>query len=284
VYEAVRRYARAFEVRHVVIRDSESYVGIEHLTTDSAAVFDANVDVVIICITANPIAQSLIAAALNAGKFVITANKAAVAAHGSQFCHYTRRERRRLWYSAAVGGALPVLETLATLRSPVREVRGIINGTCGVVLEQWAAGKTREEAIATAQQAGFAEADPAHDLSGRDSAEKLVLITEAAFGQWLSPDDIPTQGIDTISGDPHGYKLIASVKRTPHGISASVAPESPTPHSFLGQARGPENRLEIQLESGELIRLQGQGAGRWPTTLSVMGDLHEVSRHIENAR
>jgi homoserine dehydrogenase len=61
-------------------------------------------------------------------------------------------------------------------------------------------------------------------------------------------------------------------------------PESPAPHSFLAQARGPANRIEIELESGELIRLQGQGAGRWPTTVSVMGDLHEVGRHIESIR
>ena len=103
-----------------------------------------------------------------------------------------------------------------------------------------------------AQEAGFAEANPTHDLSGRDSADKLVLMTEATFGQWLAPEDIPTHGIDTIVGDPRGYKLIARVKRTPHGLSASVAPESPPPCSFLGQARGPSNRLEIELESGEL--------------------------------
>lgn len=284
VYEAVRRYDRAFEVRHVVIRETERYVGIEHLTTDSEVVFEADVDVVIICTTANPSANSLMAAALNAGKFVITANKATVAAHGSQLGRYTRGEGRRLWYSAAVGGALPVLETLTALRSPVLEIRGIVNGTCGVVLDQWAAGKSREEAIAMAQEAGFAEANPTHDLSGRDSADKLVLMTQAAFGQWLSPDDIPTRGIDSITGDPRGYKLIARVRRTPHGISASVAPESPPPHSFLGQARGASNRLEIALENGELIRLQGQGAGRWPTTVSVMGDLHEVARRIESNR
>jgi homoserine dehydrogenase len=247
-------------------------------------ILEDNVDVVIICTTANPPANSLVAAALNAGKFVITANKATVAAHGSQLGRYTRGEGRRLWYSAAVGGALPVLETLATLRSPVLEIRGIINGTCGVVLDQWAAGKSREEAVAMAQEAGFAEADPTHDLSGRDSADKLVLMTQAAFGQWLSPDDIPTHGIDSITGDPRGYKLIARVRRTPHGISASVAPESPPPCSFLGQARGASNRLEIALENGELIRLQGQGAGRWPTTVSVMGDLHEVARRIESNR
>ena len=284
VYEAVRRYRQAFELHHVVVREAERYVGIDHVTTDPAVVFDANVNVVIICTTANTLAYPLIAAALNAGKFVITANKATVAAHGSVLASHTRGEGRRLWYSAAVGGALPALETLATLASPVREIRGIINGTCGVVLDEWAAGKTRHDAVATAQAAGFAEANPTRDLSGRDSADKLVLMTEAAFGHWLAPDDIPTRGIDTITGDPNGYKLIARAKRTPHGISASVAPESPPPRSFLGQTRGPANRLEIELEGGELIRLQGQGAGRWPTTVSVMGDLPEVARHIEGTR
>jgi homoserine dehydrogenase len=284
VYEAVGRYPQAFELHHVVVREAEQYVGIEHLTTDPAVVFNANVNVVIICTTASPLAYRLIAAALDAGKFVITANKAAVAAHGSALASHTRGEGRRLWYSAAVGGALPVLETLATLASPVREIRGIINGTCGVVLDEWAAGKTRHDAVAKAQAAGFAEANPTRDLSGRDSADKLVLMTEAAFGQWLAPNDIPTCGIDTITGDPNGYKLIARAKRTLHGISASVAPESPSPHSFLGRARGPANRLEIELETGELIRLQGQGAGRWPTTVSVMGDLHEVARQMDGAR
>ena len=284
VYEAVRRYRQAFELHHVVVREPERYVGIERLTTDPAAVFDASVNVVIICTTANPLSFALIAAALEAGKFVITANKAAVAAHGSVLAGLARGEGRRLWYSAAVGGALPALETLATLASPVREIRGIINGTCGVVLDEWAAGKTRHDAVAAAQAAGFAEANPVRDLSGRDSADKLVLMTEAAFGHWLAPDDIPTRGIDTIVGDPNGYKLIARAKRTSHGITASVAPESPPPHSFLGQARGPANRLEIELEGGELIRLQGQGAGRLPTTVSVMGDLHEVARHIDGTR
>ena len=284
VYEAVNRYRQSFELHHVVVREAERYVGIEHLTTDPTVIFDGNVDVVIICITANPLAHTLIAAALDAGKFVITANKAALAAHGSVLASHSRGEGRRLWYSAAVGGALPVLETLATLTSPVREISGIINGTCGVVLDEWAAGRTRLDAVAVAQAAGFAEANPMRDLSGRDSADKLVLMSEAAFGQWLTPDEIPTRGIDTINGDPHGYKLIARAKRNPHGISASVAPESPSSNSFLGQARGPENRVEIELESGELIRLQGQGAGRWPTTVSVMGDLHAVARHIEGTR
>jgi homoserine dehydrogenase len=281
VYETVKRYPQGFEIRHVVVRDATRYSDVDDLTTDPSAVLDNAVDVVIVCFPGTVLAYPLIMAALSAGKFVITANKAAVAAHGNSLASYTRGSSRRLWYSAAVGGALPALETLATLQSPVREIRGVINGTCGVVLDAWAAGRTRRDALAVAQAAGFAEANPVRDLSGRDSADKLALMIEAAFGQWIDPQDIATTGIDAISGDPAGYKLIARAARTAQGVTASVAPDVPPPGSFLGQARGPENRLEIELMTGEVIRLRGKGAGSWPTTVSMIGDLHEVARLVE---
>jgi homoserine dehydrogenase len=195
-----------------------------------------------------------------------------------------RGDKRRLWYSAAVGGAMPALEMLARLKTPVREIRGIINSTCGVVMDAWAEGRTLHDAIVLAQVRGFAEADPARDLSGRDSADKLSLLIEAASGEWIDPEKIATRGIDTVMGEPTGYKLIARATRTAEGIVATVGPESPAPGSFLGQAKGPENRLEIELAGGEVIRLRAQGAGRWPTTVSVMGDLHEVVRHVEQLR
>jgi len=207
-----------------------------------------------------------------------------VAAHGAALAAYTRGDGRRLWYSAAVGGAVPVLETLAACKEPVREIRGIINGTCGVVLDAWENGATRLAAVAMAQSAGFAEENPTRDLSGRDSADKLILLIEAAFQQSLAPESIPTHGIDTIVGDPAGHKLVARARLTPIGIDASIKPEVPLRDSFLGQARGAENRVEIELTTGKIIRLRGQGAGRWPTTVSVLGDLHEVARSAANVR
>jgi homoserine dehydrogenase len=281
VLDAVKNYPHLFEIRHVVVRDVGAYSGIDHITTEATVALDDAVDIVIVCFGGARLAHSLIRAALRAGKYVVTANKAAIAAHGMSLADHARGERRKLWYSAAVGGALPAMETLSRLTSPVSEIRGIINGTCGVVLDAWAAGKTRQDAIAIAQINGFAEENPARDLSGRDSADKLALMIAAAFGDWLSPEDIPTCGIECITGDPAGFKLIARAKRSRPGISASVGPEMPPSGSFLGQARGPENRLEIELETGELIRLRGQGAGRGPTTVSVLGDLHEVARLVE---
>jgi homoserine dehydrogenase len=284
VYETVRRYKDAFDIRHVVVRDIERYPDIEHLTIDPSCILEDAVDVVIICIPGISPAFSWISAALGAGKYVITANKGAVAAHGRSLTAYAVGESRRLWYSAAVGGALPALETIASLATPAREIRGILNGTCGVVLDAWSEGKTRHEAVALAQARGFAEFDPTRDLSGQDSADKLSLLVQAAFKEWIDPERISTHGIDSISSRPTGYKLIARARKSAHGVMASVAPETPTPGSFLGQARGAENRLEIELETGEVIRLRAQGAGRWPTTVSVMGDLHEIARLLETRR
>jgi homoserine dehydrogenase len=289
VYQTIKRYPETFEILHVVVRAPERYPNIDRLTIDATVALDPAVDIVVVCCGGKTFAHSLILASLNAGKYVVTANKAAVAAHGDSLAPYTRG-LRRLWYSAAVGGALPALETLATLREPVREIRGIINGTCGVVLDAWSRGATREAAILHAQAEGFAEADPTRDLSGRDSADKLALLIDAGFSEWIPPEHIRTQGIDVLSDDPTGYKVIARARRwrapehaLPY-IAASVGPERPPPKSFLGEACGPENRLEIELDSGEIIRLRAQGAGRWPTSVSVLGDLHEIARLVEQTR
>jgi homoserine dehydrogenase len=287
VYEILRRYPRAFEICQVVVSDAAKYSDIDEATTDRCVVLDDSIDVVVECFGGIGVPYPLIAAALAAGKFVVTANKAVVAAHWADLAIYARGLNRQLWFSAAVGGALPVLETLeqlATSRVPVREIRGSVNGTCGFVLDARAEGKTWHEAIALARAGGFAEADPARDLSGADSADKLALMIEASFGQWVAPETISARGIDGIAGDPKGYKLIARARREGQTITASVAAELPSPESFLAQSRGAENRIEIELESGKVIKLCGQGAGRWPTAVSVAGDLHAVARLVETGR
>jgi homoserine dehydrogenase len=281
VYEIVKRYPERFEVGYVVVSDVTKHPDIVERTAGHEFLTDESIDVVIECLGGIDVACSLNSAALAAGKFVITANKAVVAARWSDFSIYARGATRRLWYSAAVGGVLPVLEILGTVPpqgGSVREIRGILNGTCGVVLDALANGKSLTEAIAIAKAGGFAEADPARDLSGRDSADKLALLIEACFGHWLPPENIPTRGVEDIPSHSQGYKLIARARRERDDISASVAMELPSTDSFLGQSKGPENRIEVELDSGEIIRLRGQGAGRWPTAVSVMGDLHEVAR------
>jgi homoserine dehydrogenase len=280
VYENLKRYPRAFEIAHVVVRDADEHFDVPERTTDVRVAAVNSIDIIVECFGGTT-AYPILATGLADGKFVVTANKALVAAHWTELSQFAGPADRQLWYSAAVGGALPALETLQALKAAnksIAEIRGIINGTCGVVLDARAEGKSRREAIEIAKHQGFSEADPTRDLSGQDSADKLALMIEAAFGLWLPPESIAMRGIDSIAGDPKGYKLVARAKKSPEGITASVAPEVPPPGSFLREAKGAENRIEIELCSGEVIRLSGQGAGRWPTAVSVLGDLHEVVR------
>jgi homoserine dehydrogenase len=286
VYERLQQYRGVFEIRCVVVSDLAKHPDIPERTIDVCLILDDSIDIVIECFGGVGLPFRMIAAALSAGKHVVTANKAVVAAHWAELSPYAGPVKPRLRFSAAVGGALPVLETLERLTAAgcsVREIRGIVNGTCGVVLDACSAGKAPHEAIALAQAGGFAEADPSRDLSGRDSADKLALMIEAAFGRWLPAADIDTRGIDTILASPAGNKLIARARLTADGIIASVAPESPPPDGFLGGARGAENRIEIELTSGKVIELRGLGAGRWPTSIAVLADLLEVARQVAEA-
>jgi homoserine dehydrogenase len=285
VYELLKHYPRTFQIVYAVVRDVDKHGDIPERSSEVHTADDDSIDVIVECF-GGMAAYPVIAAALQNDKYVVSANKALIAAHWTQLSPYVHSADRQLWYSAAVAGALPALERLRALRlakKAIVEIRGIINGTCGVVLDARATGKSQQEAIALAQSEGFSEADPARDLSGQDSADKLALMIEAAFGEWLAPESIATRGIDSGAAYPSGYKLIARARKTAGGIVASVAPEVPPPASFLREAKGAENRIEIELTSGEVIRLSGQGAGRWPTAVSVMGDLHEIARTVEAA-
>jgi homoserine dehydrogenase len=160
VYEIAKRYPERFEIGYVFVSDVAKHPDIAERTVSQGFMTDESIDVVIECLGGIDLPCSLI--------------------------------------SAAVGGVLPALETLDTLvlqGAAVREIRGILNGTCGVVSDALADGKSLPQAIALAKAGGFAEADPARDLSGRDSADKLALMIEASFGRWLPSELIPTRGI-----------------------------------------------------------------------------------------
>ncbi len=249
-------------------------------TDDLDRALRPEVDLVIEVLSGVEPAGSVIEAALAMGKTVVTANKAAVASYWQELASYMRDPDRRLWFGAAVGGAVPMLETLSRLDDRVRELRGVINGTCNYVLDALEGGASFDGAVRAAQLAGFAEADPHRDLSGRDAADKLSLLVHAAFGIQVSPAMIPTRGIegDLAARIPNVWRLLGRATRSATGVTLAVGPEEVARASFLGQTAGAENRLEIVLESGEIVRLAGQGAGRWPTTLAVLGDVQEIVR------
>jgi len=192
--------------------------------------------------------------------------------------------------SASVGGSVPVLESLAVLAAeePVVAVTGIINGTCNFILDLMNQGLGVEEALAKAQSLGLAEADAHLDLSGLDCVYKLSLICGAAFGRPVAPDLIRVEGIEGATperlaaarADGRELKLLVRAHRKKGGVSARVllAPLAPG-HPLFGCGRE-NNRVLVETATGREVTLQGKGAGRWPTTLSVVSDVLDRRRDI----
>lgn len=250
-------------------------------TADTDELLGRGTDVVVEVLGGREPAGRLIRESLKLGRSVVTANKALLAEEIGPLSELAAQSGAFLLYSASVGGALPALETVrrAAALGPIRAVSGVLNGTCNFVLDRCHAGSSFEEAVAEAQAAGYAEADPTLDLDGSDTAQKLALLVREAFGVPLSWDEIPRQGLmKGIAAPPPGktVRLVAACERTADGLAASVRPlELPAGH-FFARATGAGNALRIEMEDGSLTELTAQGAGRWPTSASVLADLHDL--------
>jgi len=162
------------------------------------------VDLVIECLGGVEPAGSVIVAALAMRKAVATANKAAVAAYWPELAPSLREPNRRLWFSATVGGAVPMLEVLSRMHGRLRGLRGVISSTCNSVLDSIARGHSYNSAVHEAQAAGLTEGDPHRDLCGLDAADKLSLMARAGWGVHVAPDKITTRGVNGgIKSDEH---------------------------------------------------------------------------------
>jgi homoserine dehydrogenase len=258
------------------------------LSTDAWDAITQPADLVIETLGGLDPAGEIVHAALLRGRAVVTANKALIAScWWEKLARFAAGDAPLLRFSAAAGGAVPVLETVSALarQTGVLQVRAILNGTCNFILDALERGVNFNAAVAQAQASGFAEADPHDDLVGLDAARKLELIARAAFGE-AAPFDLHLRGIVGVTASEAGLvredglslKLVASCERTEGHVRAVVKlfelPES----DFLAGARGEENRVEIVTRNGVVVRLAGKGAGRWPTALSVLGDVHEYLR------
>jgi homoserine dehydrogenase len=272
------------------------------LLTDAPAhvVADPRIDVVVELIGGEEPARTLVAAALAAGKPVVTANKHMLAHHGLELETTARKTGAALRFEAAVGGGTPVLGPLAAdlVANRIKSVRGIVNGTTNHILSAMAAGNGAYDAVLRdAQQRGYAEADPSADVEGRDAVNKLVILARLAYGEWLDPacvvDRPPTtraSGRPGITGVTAAeleaaaamglvIRLLALATRGEDGaITASVVPTAVPPNSPLGRTDGVRNRIEVRGEPVGLVGFDGPGAGGAATSSAVLADLAAIAR------
>lgn len=264
----------------------------ELLTTDAAGLVSrGDIDVVVEVIGGIEPARSLILAALESGASVVTANKALLAEDGATLFEAAEKAGRDLYYEAAVAGAIPILrplrESLAGDR--VTKVMGIVNGTTNYILDKMDThGAGFEEALAEAQELGYAEADPTADVEGFDAAAKAAILASLAFHSRVTASDVHREGIsevtaaDVASARDMGsvVKLLAIAELRDDAVSARVHPVMiPRTHP-LANVREAFNAVFVESEAAGELMFYGRGAGGAPTASAVLGDLVTVARNV----
>lgn len=262
----------------------------ELITRDAhALVTRPDIDVVVELFGGHEPARSLILAALEAGKDVVTANKALLAEHGDKIFKTGARHGRFIGFEASVGGGVPIIRTLREALAADRQkaVYGIVNGTCNYILSTMAeSGAEFGDVLAAAQRSGLAEADPSLDVGGHDAAHKLCLLIALAFGVALKPRQVYTEGITKVTLQDIGYarelgftiKLLAIAKDDDGAIEARVHPTMVPSRHLLAGVSGAYNAIYIQGEALGSTMYFGLGAGEMPTATAVVADILEAAR------
>ena len=232
-------------------------------------------------------AKAAVEAALNAGKPVVTANKALIAEHGADLAALAEAKGVPLLFEAAVMGGVPAVKIVreALVGDEIRSIAGILNGTCNYILtEMEAGGRAFADVLAEAQRLGYAESDPTMDVGGFDAAHKISILAALAFGCAPNYAAAEIEGIENVDlldiqlARDLGYriKLVASADRSPDGVLVRVHPSlAPLAHP-LAQASGALNALFIEGARTGRIFIQGPGAGAGPTAAAVAADIADV--------
>jgi homoserine dehydrogenase len=257
---------------------------------DAAALVD-EADIVVELMGGIEPARTIVLKALRAGKAVVTANKALLAAHGPEIYEAADKAGADLYFEAAVAGAIPLVrpvrESLAGDR--VKKILGIVNGTTNYVLDEMTTKHLAYDvALKEAQELGFAEADPTADVEGYDAAAKAAILASLAFHMRVRLEDVYREGISAITPHDvaaaaesgHVIKLLAIAERTDAGVCVRVHPTLvPLAHPLAG-VHGAFNAVFIEAEAAGELMFYGQGAGGVPTASAVLGDIVSVARHL----
>ncbi|GAA4416707.1 homoserine dehydrogenase [Georgenia halophila] len=292
------RSGAQLELVGIAVRDAaaerDPWVPRELLTEDVSGLIERT-DVVVELIGGIEPARTLVLEALRGGRTVVTGNKALLAAHGPEVHAAVESGDADLYYEAAVAGAIPVVyglrESLAG--DNVVTVAGIVNGTTNYILDEMTMrGLSFDDALAQAQQLGYAEADPSSDIDGHDAAAKAAILASLAFHTRVGIDDVPVTGIrdvtveDVTQARENGYvmKLLAVARRTPRrgrpaGIAVRVHPALVPETHPLAAVHGPFNAVVVEAESAGRLMFYGQGAGGVPTASAVLSDIVAAAGH-----
>jgi len=274
--------------------DRDRGVPLQDIRFDSdaqALIDDPAVDIVVELIGGYDAARRLTLRALEAGKPVVTANKALLALHGREIFEAARARGVDVAFEASVGGGIPILRALREGLSAnrIQSLHGIMNGTTNYVLTQMEeTGEAFEVVLKRAQELGYAEVDPSFDVDGIDAAHKLTLLAALSFGAELTFKEIPTEGIrdlvplDFEAATEFGYriKLLGIAKQREERIEVRVHPTLIPADSLLAKVDGAMNAIAVHGDAVGETLFYGAGAGELPTASAVVSDLMEIAREL----
>ncbi len=294
--EITRRAGREMTIQQIAVRDLNkkrdcNLEGISVHTDPMAIVNDPNIDIVVELIGGEEPAKELILQAIKNGKHIVTANKALIAHHGNEIFEAANQKGLIVAFEAAVAGGIPIIKAVreGLAGNNIKSVLGIINGTCNYILSAMQMqGKSFMDALALAQEKGYAEADPSFDIEGVDVAHKLTILASIAFGVPLQFEKVYIEGINGITrqdiryAEQLGYHLkhLGIAKRREDGIELRVHPTFVPNQHTLAHVNGVMNALLVEADPVGSTLYYGAGAGADPTASSIVADLVDVVRTL----
>ena len=275
-----------------IVRDRGLALPANLLTTDAKQILtDPTIDVVVELIGGYDAAKRFILEAIAAGKHVVTANKALLALHGEEIFDAAACKGVDVGFEASVGGGIPVIRALAEglAANTIESIYGIINGTSNYILSRMTHdGDSFDAVLKDAQRAGYAEADPTFDIAGIDSAHKLAILVNLAYGTPVNIKEIYTEGITHITPTDIAYakefgytiKLLGIAKLVDGEIEARVHPTMLPSSSPIAQVEGVYNAIQLVGDAVGDVVLYGRGAGSLPTGSAVVSDVMAIGRNL----
>lgn len=288
-----KRLREEVHVKKVLVRDlnKQRTPLVEGKITDKFEdiIEDEEISVIVEVMGGEEPALTYIREALNRGKHVVTANKEVIAKHGKELFEISAKKDVNLLFEASVGGGIPIIRPMKQCLSAneITKIMGILNGTTNYILSQMTEkGKGFDEALKEAQMEGYAESDPTDDIKGFDAARKLAILSSIAFNTRITPDQVYTEGIDSISQSDiqyakemgHVIKLIAMGKKHENSVEVSVTPALLPKDHPLASVGDTFNALMAEGNAVGPVMFYGLGAGKMPTASAVVADIMETKR------
>lgn len=287
-----------FEICRAAVRDTTKArvvdLPADKLTTNvDDLLSDPAIDIVVELMGGVDRAFDFVSRAVDAGKSVVTANKALLAEHGEEIFRLATDRRAPVFFEAAVAGGIPIIKALreSFVGNHIVAIHGLLNGTCNYILSRMESeGSDFEDVLADAQRLGYAEADPTLDISGWDAAHKAIILASLSYGFWVEPDAISVEGIVRVTADDirfakrlgYALKHVASIRADDSGeIEVQVQPTLIPQSHVLASVSGVFNAVSVVGDVVGETLFYGRGAGQDPTASSVISDLVDAARAID---